>query len=234
MAMSRPSAAGRCDDLAGDRDDVAEHRDTTAADRDNAAEQRDATAAERDEDTRRELATLDDRLLTVRQQINNHLTLVANSSADPATAPNPTRAGIRDQQELAAEQQRLAALDHAAVTRLVDELRSALQHLQDDRAETAADRWAAAGDRRQSGRDRDGSARDRASAAQDRDQAAIERAQDGSSQPTWIQDLPPGHEHPVSHTPQALSESRRRITASREQLNQARPTGPGHIRDEGG
>jgi hypothetical protein len=232
MAMSRSSAERR-DDLAGDRDDTAEHRDTTAADRDDAAEQRDTTAAERDEDTRGELGTLDDRLLAIRQQINNHLTLVENS-ADPAIAPNLTRAEIRDQQELAAEQQRLAALDHAAITRLVDELRSALQHLQGDRAEAAADRWAAARDRRQSARDRDGAGRDRASAAQDRDQAAIERAQDSSPELTQIQSLPPWHEHPVSRTPQALSESRRRITASREQLNRTRPTGPGHIRDEGG
>ena len=188
-----------------DRDDTAEHRDTTAAERDDAAEQRDTTAAERDEDTRRDLATLDDRLLTIRQQIDNHPTLV-ESSADPATAN---------------------------LTRLVDELRSALQHLQDDRADTAADRWAAAGDRRQSARDRDGSAQDRASAAQDRDQATIERAQDGSPQPTWTQNLPPRHEHPVSRTPQALSESRRRLTASREQLDRTRPTGPDHVRDGG-
>ena len=63
-------------------------------------------------------------------------------------------------------------------------------------------------------------------AAQDRDQAAIERAQDGSPQPTQIENRPPGHEHPVSHTTQALGESRRRITASREQLDRARPAGP--------
>ena len=200
MAMSRRSAE-RGDDLAGDRDDTAEHRDTTAADRDDAAEQRDTTAAERDEDTGRELATLDDRLRTIRQQIDNHPTPV-ESSTDPATGN---------------------------LTRLVDELRSALQHLQDDRADTCG---AAAGDRRQSARDRDGSAQDRASAAQDRDQATIERAQDGSPQPTWTQNLPPRHEHPVSHAPQALSESRRRITASSEQLSRTSPTG--HTRDEGG
>ena len=95
------------------------------------------------------------------------------------------------------------------------------------RREAAADRHAAARDRRHAARDRDGSAQDRAAAAQDRDQAAIERAQDGSPQPTQIQNRPPGHEHPVSHTPQALAESRRRITASREQLDRTRPAGPG-------
>jgi hypothetical protein len=76
-------------------------------------------------------------------------------------------------------------------------------------------------------RDRDGSANDRTAAGQDRDQAAIERAQDGSPQLSLIQNRQPGHEHPVSHTPQAVGESRRRITASREQLARTRPAGPG-------
>jgi hypothetical protein len=194
MAVFRSSAERR-DDLAGDRDDTAGHRDTTAGDRDDTAGQRDTTAAVRDEDTRRELATLDDRLLRIRQQ----------TDTDPATAP--------------------------VLTRLIDDLRSALQGLQDDGAEAAADRHAAARDRRHAARDRDGSAQDRAATAQDRDQAAIERAQDGSPQPTQIQNRPPGHEHPVSHTPQALGESRRRITASREQLDRTRPAGLGRDRD---
>jgi hypothetical protein len=194
MAESR-SSADRRDDLAGDRDDTADHRDTTAGDRDDTAGQRDTTAAVRDEDTRRELATLDDRLLRIREQ----------NSTDPATAN---------------------------LTRLIEELRSALQGLQDDGDEAAADRHAAARDRRHAARDRDGSAIDRAAAAQDRDQAAIERAQDGSPQPTQIQNHPPGHEHPVSHTPQTLGESRRRITASREQLDRTRPAGPGRDVDE--
>jgi hypothetical protein len=109
-----------------------------------------------------------------------------------------------------------------------------LQGLQDDGAEAAADRHAAARDRRHAARDRDGSAQDRAAAGQDRaaagqdrDQAAIERAQDGSPQLSLIQNRQPGHEHPVSHTPQAVGESRRRITASREQLARTRPAGPG-------
>jgi hypothetical protein len=189
MAVSR-SPAERRDDLAGDRDDTAVDRDTTAGARDDTAGQRDTTAAVRDDDTRRELATLDDRLLRIREQ----------NSTDPATAN---------------------------LTHLIDELRSALQGLQDDGDEAAADRHAAARDRRHAARDRDGSAIDRAAAAQDRDQAAIERAQDGSPQPTQIQNHPPGHEHPVSHTPQTLGESRRRITASREQLDRTRPAGPG-------
>jgi hypothetical protein len=171
MAESR-SSADRRDDLAGDRDDTAGQRDTTAA--------------VHDENTRRELATLDERLLRIREQ----------NSTDPATAN---------------------------LTSLIDDLRSALQGLQDDGDETTADRQAAARDRRHVARDRDGSAQDRATAAQDRDQAAIERAQDGSPRSTQMQNRPPGHEHPVSHTPQALGESRGRITASREQLDRTRP-----------
>src|SRR5688572_10857182 len=104
MAQSR-SPAERRDDLAGDRDDAAEHRDTTADDRDDAAGHRDATAAERDEDTRRELATFTGRLLTIRQQIVSRLTPVENT-ADPATAPDLTRAQLRHRKGL-------AALDHA-------------------------------------------------------------------------------------------------------------------------
>jgi hypothetical protein len=145
MAVSRGSAERR-DDLAGDRDDTADHRDTTAGDRDDTAGQRDITAAMRDEDTRRELATLDDRLLRIREQ----------NSTDPATAN---------------------------LTSLIDDLRSALQGLQDDGDEAAADRHAAARDRRHAARDRDGSAQDRAAAGQDRDQAAIERAQDALLSP---------------------------------------------------
>ena len=144
MAESRSSAERR-DDVAGDRDDTADHRDTTADDRDDTAGQRDITAAMREEDTRRELATLDERLLRIREQ----------NSTDPATAN---------------------------LTSLIDDLRSALQGLQDDGDEATADRQAAARDRRHAARDRDGSAHDRAAAAQDRDQAAIERAQDGSPQ----------------------------------------------------
>jgi hypothetical protein len=186
MAESR-SSADRRDDLAGDRDDTADHRDTTAGDRDDAAGQRDTTAGVRDEDTRRELATLDDRLLKIREQ----------NSTDPATAN---------------------------LTRLIDDLRSG--------DEDAADRHAAARDRRHAARDRHDSAQDRAAARQDRDQAAIEHAQDGSPQPTDIQSRAPGHERPVSHTPQALGESRRRITASREQLERTRPAGTGRDVDE--
>jgi hypothetical protein len=156
------------------------------------------------------------------------------------TGQRDIRAAMRDEdtrRELAILDERLLRIreqnstDPATtnLTSLIDDLRSALHGLQDDGAEATADRQAAARDRRHAARDRDGSAHDRAAAAQDRDQAAIERAQDGSPQPTRIQDRPPGHEHPVSHTPQALGESRRRITASREQLDRTRPAGP--VRD---
>lgn len=228
MATSR-SPAERRDGLAANRDDAAEHRDTTAGDRDDAAGHRDATAAERDKATRRELATLDDQLLTIHQHINNHRTPVENA-ADAASASNLTRAEILHRQGLVAEQRRPAVHDHTAVTRLIDDLRVAVRHLQSDVDEAAADRRAAGQDRHHSARDRRGSVRDRASTAQDRDQTAIELAQDGSPQLTQVQNLPPRPEHPVSRTPHALSQSRQRLTASREQLNRTRSTDPGHVR----
>jgi hypothetical protein len=181
------------------RDDLAGDRDDTADHRDTTADDRDDTAGQRD--TMAAVRDEDTRreLAILDERL---LRIREQNSTDPATTN---------------------------LTSLIDDLRSALQGLQDDGDEATADRQAAARDRRHAARDRDGSAHDRAAAAQDRDQAAIERAQDGSPQPTRIQDRPPGHEHPVSHTPQALGESRRRITASREQLDRTRPAGP--VRD---
>jgi hypothetical protein len=179
------------------RDDLAGDRDDTAGQRDTTADDRDNTAGQRDTTA----AVRDEDTRRELANLDDRLLKIRQQTDDdPVTAP--------------------------ILTRLIDDLCSALQGLQDDGAEAAADRHAAARDRRHAARDRDGSAHDRAAAAQDRDQAAIERAQDGSPQPTQMQNRPPGHEHPVSHTPQALGESRWRITASREQLDRTRPAGP--------
>jgi hypothetical protein len=169
--------AERRDDDATERDDAAERRDDAADDRDAVAARRDAHAADRDREAHRDSRDLDDRLARIGRVILDRFARVENTTVDPADWPNLGPAGLARLQAHTAEQRRLAALDRATVSALLDDLRAAVRHHRRTDPAAVPGRHAAARDRHHSAFDRQGSAQDRDLSAGDRGHAAIAREQ---------------------------------------------------------
>ena len=228
--MSRPgtSADGR-DDLATDRDDAADERDETAVHRDDAADQRDARAARRDTTAHDDSDTLTGEIRRIGHQILDHLSRIENATVDPADWPDLTAAAFARLDDHTAEQRRLAGLDRAAVTALLDQLHRAFGNLRQDRHAAARDRRAAAHDRHGSAGDRRDSDQDRVGARRDRHQATIEREQLDPRALTSTESGHPAAPRPTSPPQQlhdrmveAIATSQQRIIASQETIDRTR------------
>ncbi|WP_433278270.1 hypothetical protein ACQPZA_03355 [Pseudonocardia xinjiangensis] len=219
--------AERRDDAAADRDDGADERDVSSARRDRTAESRDEHAEDRDAAARTHRSDLGDRLWDIRRQIVERLRRIEDTDIDPAAWQNLTPAALAQLRDHAAEQGRLAALDRAAVSSLIDEILTEVGPGHDEHRAAAADRTGSASDRTASAQDRIASAGDRDLAAVDRDQSAIERAQ--VDPPEVAASADPFAESHLDDWSEAVETSRQRIADSRETLARShRTTGPGH------
>lgn len=224
------------DQRAANRDDAADRRDGDARGRDAAAERRDAEAGERD-DERQASGDLTARIERISRQVLGRLARIENAAIDPDDWPDLTPAALARLDAHTAEQRRLAGLDRAAVTALLDQLHHELGEIGDDRHAAALQRDASSRDRHSSADNRHDSGQDRDLSAQDRGQATIEREQ------VDLRDLPPDGDitstHPspgpgpspgrrITSTERAIAGSRRRISDSGEPIeggHTAQPAG---------
>jgi hypothetical protein len=216
------NSADRRDELAADRDEAAGHRDFAASERDQAADIREAEADTCADDAHRQAAELGERLAGVRQQIVDRLRRVENATVDEAAWPDLTEDGLARLRAYTAEQRRVAALDRAAISRLLDDLCAEVQDDRVDRSQAARNRVAAARDRRAAGEDRQASARDRDDAARDRAQAAIERQQadpPDAGEASAIEVVYTGLDQSlIDTTARVIADSRKLIAESRARL----------------
>jgi hypothetical protein len=221
MTHHGASSEHRNDSAAG-RDDIADGRDVVATGRDTTAHLRDVQADVRDERAGHNADDLHDRLTRIERQLRGRLTHLENTVVDPADWPELAEAGLARLRAHAAEQGRLAALDLAALTNLLDDFRAAIGDSRIDGTAAARDRRAAGHDRQAAARDRADAAHDRDESAGDRDQADIERQQSDRADPTDatpVADRRDGLDDSLSHqVAQAVRDSRRRIADGRAYL----------------
>jgi hypothetical protein len=221
MTHHGPSFEHR-NDSAADRDDLADGRDVAATDRDTTAYLLDAQADDRDERAGRNADDLHDRLTRIERQLLGRLTRMENTDVDPADWPELAEAGLARLREYTAEQGRLAALDRAAISNLLDDLRTAIGDSRIGDIKAARDRRAAGHDRQAAAQDRADAAHDRDESAGDRDQDDIERQQSDPADPTEatpVADRPDGLDDSLPHqVARAVQDSRRRITDGRAYL----------------
>lgn len=205
------------DDDAADRDDAADDRDLCASDRDTVAGKRDAQAVDRDDQAVLIEQELRDRLDQVRQQILDRLARLENTSVDPADWRELTPAALARLRDHTAEQRHLAALDRAALSDLLDDLRNLADRSVGDRVACSRDRQDAEHDRHAAAQDRGDAGRDRDDSSADRAQAAIERQQ---VDPGHAADAVPGNhvawaDSLADRVAQTVATSRRRIDVTR-------------------
>jgi hypothetical protein len=220
---------------AADREDDAERRDDTAHARDDAADRRDTDATGRDAYARRNDEDLAHRFERTCEQILDHLSRIENTTVCADDWPDVTPDVLIRLDAYTAEQRRLAGLDRAAVTALLDQLRDDLHQARQDRRAAAEDRRAAARDRVHAAGDRRDSGQDRSESARDRAQSTIEREQVGPGDLSADGRVdPPGRaaDHrslpmpPPTLAEQAIETSRQRISDSRDRINRARRATP--------
>jgi hypothetical protein len=220
--IHRDASPERRYDSAADRDDLADGRDVAATARDTTAQVRDVQADDRDEQACRNADDLHDRLTRIQRQLLGLLARPENTVIDPADWPELTEARLARLRAHAAEQGHLAALDRAAVTNLLDDLRTAIGDSRIDGINAARDRRAAGHERRAAAQDRVDAAHDRDESAGDRDQDDIERQQSDRADPTDatpVADRPDGLDDSLPHeVARAVRDSRRRITDGRAYL----------------
>jgi hypothetical protein len=191
------ASSERRNDSAAHRDDLADCRDIAARGRDTTAHLRDMQADDRDERADRTADDLHDRLTQLERQLLRQLTRLENADVDPA--------------------------DRAGISKLIDDLRTAIGDSRVDGINAARERHAAGHDRQAAARDRADAAHDRDESAGDRDQVDIERQQSDLAGPT---DTTPVADHPdelddslPQRVARAVRDSRRRITDGRAYLS---------------
>jgi hypothetical protein len=212
----------RRNDSAADRDDLADGRDVAATDRDTTAYLLDVQAVDRDERAGHNADDLHDRLTRIERQLRGRLTHLENAVVDPADWPELAEAELARLRAHSAEQGRLAALDLAALSNLLDDLRAAIGDSRIDGTAAARDRRAAGHDRQAAAQDRADAAHDRDESAGDRDQDDIERQQSDRADPTDatpVTDRPDGFDDSLPHqVARAVRDSQQRITDGRAYL----------------
>jgi hypothetical protein len=164
---------------------------------------------------------LNERLRQVCQQILDRLAWAENTTINPADWPDLTPAALDRLRAHAAEQRRLAALDRAAVSSLLTDLRApsstaAGPNVAPPPTTVAGPRprtvWPPDQDRRSAEQDRDDSTRDRGQAATEREQADSRDIVAAERAATRVDDSL------IDRTALSVAKSRQRIANSRAYL----------------
>src|SRR3954447_1241459 len=175
---------------------LADGRDVAATGRDTTAHLRDLQADDRDQRAGRYVDDLHDRLTRIERQLLARLARPENIAVDPA--------------------------DRAGISKLIDDLRTAIGDSRVDGINAARDRHAAGHDRQAAAQDRIDAAHVRDESGGDRDQADIERQQSdlaGPTDTTPVTDRPDGLDDSLpQRVARAVRDSRRRITGGRAYL----------------
>jgi hypothetical protein len=213
------TAADRRDLGAGGRDDQADDRDRLSGDRDREAAARDERAEDRDSIASGQADGHDDRAQQIYRRLADREPPRASADLDPVEWSDLDPVLTARLRVSEAEQRRLAALDRAAISDLLDSLGDDLRAGRGERLAAAADRAAGAADRAAATQDREQAEQDRFAAAQDRDQAAIERGQRAGHDPDGgPPDRPPVWFSLAERVAASVTASRRRIAASQAVL----------------